>query len=103
MTLAELKTALETSGIPFAYRAWPEGSAPPLPFGCYLVAYSNNFAADGVVYAKIDHIQIELYTALKDPAAEEKVETALSSFVWEKIETYIDSEKCYQILYEIEV
>lgn len=103
MTLENLKDILETTGFPVTYRKWNNGAAPPLPYICYLVAYSNNFAADGVVYAKIDHIQVELYTALKDPEAEEKVEIALSSFVWEKDETYIDSEKCYQILYEIEV
>lgn len=103
MTLENLKDILKTTGLPVTYRAWQEGAAPPLPYICYLVAYSNNFAADGVVYEKIDHIQVELYTALKDPEAEEKIETALSSFVWEKDETYIDSEKCYEIMYEIEV
>lgn len=103
MTLEALKDLLETTGFPVAYRAWEEGAAPPLPYLCYLVAYSNNFAADGVVYCPIDHIQVELYTKTKDPGAEAKVETALASFVWEKTETYIDTERCYQILYEIEV
>lgn len=103
MTLEKLKDILKTTGLPVTYREWPKGAAPPLPYICYLVAYSNNFAADGVVYEKIDHIQIELYTMLKDLEAEERVEQALSFFVWEKTETYIDSEKCYQILYEIEV
>lgn len=103
MTLEKLKALLESTGIPTTYRAWPERKAPPLPFICYLVAYSNNFCADSVVYYPINHIQIELYTTLKDPVSESKVETALSSFCWEKSETYIDSERCYQILYEIEV
>ncbi len=103
MTLEKLSKMLETSGIPFTYRAWPEQEAPPMPFGCYMVSYNNNFVADGTVYYPIKHVQIELYTQLKDPEAEDKVEKALSSLVWEKTETYIDSEKCYQILYEIEV
>lgn len=68
-----------------------------------MVSYSNNFVADGAVYYPVLHIQIELYTQLKNPEAEDKVEKALSSLVWEKTETYIDSEACYQILYEIEV
>lgn len=103
MRLEELKTLLETTGMPVTYRAWPENEAPPLPFICYLVAYSNNFGADNRVYHKISHIQVELYTKQKDPNAEDKVENALSSFYWDKTEEYIDSERCYQILYEIEV
>lgn len=103
MTLKELKERLETTGLPVAYRAWPEGAAPPLPFICYLVAYSNNFGADGRVYRRIDHIQVELYTKQKDPDSEDKVEDALSSFYWEKTEEYLDTERCYQILYEIEL
>lgn len=55
------------------------------------------------VYHKIDHIQVELYTKLKDQEAEDRVENALSSLYWDKTEEYIDSERCYQILYEIEV
>lgn len=103
MTLDELEDKLKETGLPVVYRNWKAGTAPPLPWICYLVAYSNNFAADGGVYARVDHIQVELYTALKDQEAEERVETALSYFVWEKTETYLESEKCFQILYEIEV
>ena len=69
----------------------------------YQSVYSNNFSADNVVYKKFDHIQIDLYTKLKDPLTEGKVEKALSSFYWEKTEEYIDTEQCYQIIYEIEV
>nr|DAE51435.1 MAG TPA: tail completion protein [Caudoviricetes sp.] len=94
---------LESTGLPVAYRAWPENEAPPLPFICYLVSYSNNFSADGIVYYPINHIQIELYTKLKDTVIENRVETTLSSFSFKKIEKYIDTEQCYQIIYEFEV
>ena len=103
MELQELKERLEQTGFPVAYYSFPENEAPPLPFICYLVTGSDNFAADGVVYAKALQIQIELYTREKDLQAEESVEAALSEFVWNKTESYIDSEKCYQIAYEIEV
>ena len=103
MTLEELKDRLETTGFPVTYREWSENAAPPLPNICYLAAYSNNFAADGEVYCKINRVQVELYTKLKDLEAEAKVESALYSFYWEKTESYINTEKCYQILYEIEV
>lgn len=103
MILSEIKALLEATGLPVTYRAWPEDAAPDLPFICYLLAYSNNFSADGKVYEPIDHLQIELYTELKAPDMEAKVENALADFFWQKTETYIESEQCYQIMYEIEV
>ena len=88
-----------------AYRCFKSGTVPEMPFVCYLVSYSNNFAADGIVYDKINHIQIELYTDKKDLVSEGKIETALlnAGLCWRYIETYIDTERCYQIIYEIEV
>ena len=53
MTLAELKDILAATGLPVTYRMWPVGSAPPLPFICYRVLESRNFAADGEVYQRI--------------------------------------------------
>lgn len=105
MTLEDIKTILEATGLPVAYRAFPEGGAPALPFLCYYSPYTNNFAADGVAYAIINHISVELYTQVKDPATEGKVEAALTGagIYWDKSETYLEDEKCFQILYEIEV
>lgn len=103
MTLAEVKNMLEESGMPVAYGSFPVGSAPPLPFICYLVTGSNNFIADGVVYQAVQAIDIELYTQQKDPDAEAAVEAALATLPWEKSEVYLDDEKCVQIVYEIEV
>ena len=101
--LEKLKNQLETTGLPLAYRAFPEGEAPPLPFLCYLIISSDSLFADGVVYYSANVVRVELYTKEKDPITEDKVEQALSSYLWDKTEEYIDSEKCYQIIYEIEV
>lgn len=105
MTMEDVKTLLESTGLPVAYRSFPEDAAPALPFVCYHTPYSVNFAADGVVYATINHINVELYTQAKDPATEGKVEAALTGagLYWDKSETYLEDEKCFQILYEIEV
>lgn len=103
MALEDVKTLLDTTGYPVVYYAWPEKKAPALPYICFLTAYSNNFGADDRVYYPIAHYQIELYTRCKDPEAEGKVEQALSSYFWEKTETYLDTERCFQILYEVEV
>ena len=107
MTLEELGSALAATGIPTTYYSWAEDdqNRPDLPFICYLVAYSNNFFADSKTYHRIDHVQIELYTAVKDPTTEETVEDVLYELEipWEKSEVYLDSENCFQIVYEIEV
>lgn len=103
MGLAEMEKLLRTVGLPVAYRAFPVGKAPPLPFICYLFSYSSNFDADDRVYQKIAHINVELYTLEKKPDLEEKLETVLADLCWEKAEEYLDDEKCYEIIYEIEV
>ena len=100
--LGKLKSALDSTGIPVAYHAFPEGNAPDLPFICYYCDETNNMYADNSVYYRIDGVTVELYTKNKDINAEGKVEQALSSFCWSKNEDYIDSEKCYQIMYEME-
>ncbi len=103
MTLEELKTILDQSGIPFAYHHWETKKEPP--YGVYLLVYDNQFYADGELYYWTGHYQIELYTKQKDPKTEGKVERALSEagIPFDKSETYLDSEKLYEILYEIEV
>ena len=97
-------TILETLGIPFAYDHFAEGEGPDPPFICYRCPNSDNFAADGVVYFPITEIDIELYTDKKDPETEKKLEDLLtgSGIFFEKTETFIDSEKLYEVLYSFE-
>lgn len=103
MSLEEVAQMLRGTGLPVAYRAFPVGQAPPLPYICYLCTTSNNFDADDQVYLPVERIDIELYTKEKDPDLEEKLESALSGLCWEKAEEYLDDERCYEIVYEIEV
>lgn len=99
----EVLKALRTLKLPMAYNHFAEGESPPPPFLCYLVTRSHNFFADSRVYQKVDRLSVELYSDRKDPKLEAKVEKVLSSFCWEKSEVFIESEKLYQIIYEIEV
>lgn len=97
----QLEQRLKSTGYPVSYQAFR--SYQNMPYLCWQVAYSSNFAADGIVYRKIDHIQIELYTPRKDQEAEARMEQALASYFWEKSEAYIESENAMQVVYEIEV
>lgn len=105
MTMEELVAMLQKMGIAFAYDHFTEGESPDPPFICYLLPGSNNFAADGKVYFKINQVRIELYTDRKDLGVERKVETVLddSGIFYNKSEVWIQSEKLYEVLYSFEV
>lgn len=111
MTLSELKTALEgVNSNAFkdkvAYRAFPVGAAPALPFICFMETDTENFLADSIVYHRIQNVDIELYSENKDTAIEAAIESmfAQNLLVWEKTaENYIDSEDMLQVVYQITI
>ena len=101
----DLVKMIEETGLPFAYDHFEEGEAAEPPFVCYLLPQSNHFSADGKVYLKITEVHIELYTDSKDPAVEEKVIAVLDSYgiFYDQTETWIDSEKLYEVLFSFEI
>lgn len=105
MTKERIEEILAETGIPFAYHHFTEENAVDPPFIVYLNDESSNFYADGVVYAVISSINIELYTDEKDHKLEEKIENVFKEYnvAWEKEEIYIESEQMYEILYQMEV
>ena len=58
-----------------------------------------------IAYFKINQLDIELYTDLKNPDLEETIEAVLLKYgiFYGKSETWIESEKLYEVLYEMEV
>jgi hypothetical protein len=105
MTMDELVAMLQEMGLPFAYDHFAEGESPKQPFICYLLPGSDNFAADGRVYFKINEVRIEVYTDRKDLAVESKVEAVLDDrgIFYNKSEVWIGSEKLYEVLYSFEL
>lgn len=101
MTLAELNTILKSTGYPVAYSHFNETVSSP--FITYSVVGSSNFFADNKVDKKIDNIQVELYTRKKDLVAEKLLEDILdeNEIAYKTTETYIDSEKIFQKIYEM--
>jgi hypothetical protein len=104
MWMDELINILKETEIPFAYDHFAEGESPQPPFICYLLPGSNNFAADGKVYFKANEVHIELYTDFKDLTVEQKLEAVLDEhgIFYNKSETWIESEKLYEVLYIFE-
>ena len=103
--MVDLVKLLEETGIPFAYDHFAEGESPEPPFLCYLLPGSSNFSADGKVYHRISEVRLELYTDCKGLASEQKVEDVLDAagIFYNKTETWIDSEKLYEVLYSFDM
>lgn len=105
MTEKEVYQMVKSVRLPVSYHHFEEGQAPDPPFLVYLYPGTNNFSADGTVYQGVNQLDIELYTDIKDLEAEKRVEAVLKEhgFFYEKTETYLESEKMYEVLYETEV
>lgn len=108
MTQAELFQALKAIGYPVAYSHFedtPQNPAPAPPFITYQFAYSNDLMADNQNYVEISNFQVELYTDKKDLVAEKKVQDKFKelSLPYSKSETYLDSEKLFQVVYQIQL
>ena len=101
----ELMEIMKETGLPFAYDHFAEGESPNPPFITFLLPGSNNFAADGKVYKKINEVHIELYTDEKNPETEALVEDVLDDheIFYEKNEVWIASEKLYEVMFSFEM
>lgn len=106
MTLQEIQALVDSVGVPSAYFQFTENTAQPTPFICWYLPESDNFHADGVVYATLSTLVVELYTDEKDFALEAAVEAALdgAELGWQKEETCIGSEhSLWMVTYTTEV
>lgn len=105
MTYKEIAELIDGIGYPYAYYQFEKETAKEPPFICFYYPGRDDFLADDTNYAQITELIIELYTGNKDFAAEAAVESALEAaeIVYEKDETYIDSERMYMITYTTEV
>lgn len=105
MTLEQLSVVLLETGYPTAFQSFPKKDAPPMPYLIYQAPQANNFFADGIVFFSSSRCICFLYTKLRDPAVEITVETVLNKhqLPWTKDAVYDETEKCFEITYEIEV
>ena len=105
MTHAEVKEMVESIGLESAYHHFAEGESPDPPFLIFLYPNADNFAADGIVYFTVNVLHIELYTDKKDPDLEAQVEMVLTQYgiYYNKSEVWIESERLYEVLYEMGV
>lgn len=105
MTYKEIATMVSSIGLPYAYYQFPEGTGQAPPFVVFFYSNIDDLYADDSNFQRIVQLNIELYTREKDFEKEATVEGILqnSGLSYYKEENYIDSEKMYQIAYEMEV
>lgn len=105
MTHDEVMAMMGETGLPFAYHHFAEGESPEPPFAVFLYPGADNFSADGKAYYKINRLDIEVYTDLKDVELETRVEAVLEGhgIFYAKSEVWIEFENLYEVLYEMEV
>ncbi len=105
MSYEEINEMMQEMGLPFAYHHFAEGEAPKPPFLIFLSPGETTFSADNRMYFSFKKLDIELYTDRKSPESEQQVEAVLNRYhlYYTKTEAWIESEKLYEILYELEV
>ena len=105
MNYEEINEMMLETGLPFAYHHFAEGESPEPPFLIFLSPGENTFGADNLMYHSFKELDIELYTNEKSPETEMEIERILKhhNIFYNKTETWIESEKLYEILYEMEV
>ena len=105
MTYREVKTMVESIGLPFAYYQFTNDTAVAPPFICFYFDESSDEPADNMNWAKIRTLYIELYTDAKDFSLEAQVEAVLENNdqYYERSEDYLDSERMMMVAYEMQV
>ena len=105
MNHKEVMAMVNKLKLPNAYDHFAEGEEPNTPYVIYRYPGSDNFAADGIVYHKINELDIELYSDKKDTKTEEAVEAVLDEhgLFYQKTEVWLSDERLFEVLYEMEV
>lgn len=105
MNYEEINEMMQEMELPFAYHHFAEGESPDPPFLLFLSPGEHTFSADNLMYYSFKQLNIELYADKKSPDIETEIEAVLRShnIFYAKSETWIESEKLYEVLYEMEV
>lgn len=101
MSHADVKSCIESAGLPCVHMAWPTGSAPGLPWCAFYADSTDGFYADGRNYVRRTSWVVELYQSPRDPAVESALESAISRRFgpFRSTEGWVASEGCVQTSY----
>ena len=105
MTYDEIKQMLSELGLPLAYWNFDDEEVPAAPYIIFSMPESDNMAADGKVYQKVNKLYIELYVNSKSPRIEAQLEELMDAheLFYNRQEYYIGKDKMFEELYTLEV
>ena len=104
MTYLDIIAGMESIGLLCNYHKWSQ--APALPYTLITHTESDDLMADNHNYFDIGNYRLELYTALKDPTTERKVENWLKAQripYGKSSPGFIDSENMFLTVYNIQL
>ena len=95
MSFSEVKQMIAELGLPYAYWCFDEEEVPAAPYVIFSMPESDNMAADGRVYQKVNKLYIELYVSEKSPRIEAALEELLDAheLFYNRQEYYIEKDK----------
>ena len=104
-TREEIKTIVESIGLPCAYYQFQDNTPQAPPFICWFFSEPNDLLADDQNYVDIEMLNVELYTKYRDFDQEKAVEAVLTAngLAFNQEINFVESEKIWQIAYESEV
>ena len=104
MTYKQIDTMVGLMGLPYAYYQFPKTGQQP-PFICWYLEGIDDVYGDNSNYQRIVNLTIEFYSDEKDFTNEAAIESqlTLSGLSYYKQESYIDTEKMHQTVYQMEV
>ena len=79
MTYEEIKQMLLELGLPVSYWNFDDEEMPAAPYIIFTMPESDNVAADGKVYQKVNKLYIELYVNSKSPRIEAQLEELMDA------------------------
>ena len=105
MSFSEVEQMIAELGLPYAYWCFDEDEVPAAPYIIFSMPESDNMAADGRVYQKVNKLYIELYVCEKSSRIEAQLEELLDAheLFYNRQEYYIEKDKMFQELYSLEV
>lgn len=105
MKREDIDTIIAGLNLPYAYYQFDEGTDKSPQYILFFFSENRDVYADDSNYVDKEQLNIELYTNFRDFDLEKTIETYLKSngFSYYKEYSFIDSEKLWQIAYEMEV
>ena len=99
MTLTDLVTRLESTGLPVAFQEFLEEDLPALPYITYSVGDTDIFFADGILYFMGSRIDLVVHSKIKDLALEAVLRRSLGEAIalWDEDASESEDEYKYTI------